>query len=207
MLARSRVQTPAARALAAWWGIELGPGCHFYGLPMFRRIPESSMRIGANCEFRSARWSNMVGINRPCMLSTMAEGAVLEVGEGCGFSGAVIGCAARIVLGRRVMCGANVTITDTDWHPLDWRTRAEGRTGPVAAVSIGDDVWLGLNCTVLKGVTIGRRTVVGAGSIVSRDLPDGVIAAGAPAVPIRRLASADDPERAVLEFAGQGARP
>jgi acetyltransferase-like isoleucine patch superfamily enzyme len=86
------------------------------------------------------------------------------------------------------MCGANVTITDTNWHPLDWRDRLAGKPGEYAPVVIEDDVWLGMNVTVLKGVTIGRRTVVGAGSIVTRSLPAGVIAAGQPAVIIRTLA-------------------
>lgn len=204
-LAREKVQSLTARCLAAWWGVEVGPCCRFYGLPLFRRLPGSRMRIGAGCEFRSAHWSNLVGVNRPCILSTMLEDALLEIGEGSGFSGTTIGCAAHVILGRRVMCGANVTITDTDWHPLEWRPRAEGLTGPVAPVSIGDDVWLGMNTTVLKGVTIGRRTVVGAGSIVSRSIPEGVIAAGSPAAVIRKLASADDPEIVAMRFSTRGA--
>jgi acetyltransferase-like isoleucine patch superfamily enzyme len=159
------------------------------------------MRIGKGCEFRSARWSNLVGVNRPCILSTMLEGALLEIGDGCGFSGTTIGCAARVILGRRVMCGANTTITDTDWHPIHWKPRAEGLTGNIASVEIGDDVWLGMSSMVLKGVTIGRRTVVGAGSIVSRSLPEGVIAAGVPAVVIRKLLPADEPEEIGMQLA------
>ena len=206
MMAREKVQTLTTRGLAAWWGVELGVGCRFFGLPLFRRLPGSVMRFGADCEVRSAPWSNMVGINRPCIFSTMLENALLEIGEGCGFSGTTIGCASRVILGRRVMCGANVTITDTDWHPLEWRPRAEGQTGPVAPVSIGDDVWIGMNATVLKGATIGRRTVIGAGSIVSRPIPEGVIAAGSPAVAIRKLATADDPEIVAMQFSTRGAQ-
>jgi acetyltransferase-like isoleucine patch superfamily enzyme len=205
-LVRCRTHTLAARALASWWRVELGRDCRFYGVPGFRRLPGSTLRIGDRCEFRSAPWSNLVGLNRPCLFSAMLPDAVLEIGEGCGFSGTVIGCATRVTLGRRVMCGANTTITDTDWHPIEWRPRAEGRTGPYAPVVIGDDVWLGMNSTVLKGVTIGRRTVVGANSVVSRSLPEGVIAAGSPAVVIRKLASADDPEIEIAQFSAPGAR-
>ncbi|SRR5579883_38435 len=205
-LARQYTHSFVARRLADWWRVELGHGCRFFGLPQFRRLPGSRMRIGNNCEFRSARWSNLVGVNRPCIFSTMLEGALLEIGDGCGFSGTTIGCASRVILGKRVMCGANATITDTDWHPIDWQPRAAGLTGPVSPVEIGDDVWLGMNSMVLKGVTIGRRTVVGAGSIVSRPLPAGVIAAGAPAVVIRKLASADDPEEIAMRFSVRGAQ-
>jgi len=85
------------------------------------------------------------------------------------------------------MCGANVTITDTDWHPTDWRDRLAKRDAEAAPVVIGDDVWLGMNVTVLKGVEIGSRTVVGAGSVVTKPLPSGVIAAGQPAIVVCEL--------------------
>lgn len=186
-LLRSGVDTTTARALAYWWGIDIGAGCIFYGPQLFRRHPHSVIRIGDKCEFRSQSWANFVGINRHCVISTLREQAALEIGHMCGFSGAAIGCASYISIGDRTMCGANVTITDTDWHPIDPRDRSAGKPGQSAPVVIGEDVWLGMNVTVLKGVEIGSRTVVGAGSIVSRSLPPGVIAAGQPAVAIRNL--------------------
>lgn len=115
------------------------------------------------------------------MVSTLKEGAEVRIGPGCGFSGTVIGCASRIVLGERVRCGANTLITDTDWHSDD------PRTGPDAPVRIGDNVWLSVNVTVLKGVTIGENTLVGAGSVVVRSLPANVVAAGVPARIVREL--------------------
>ncbi len=191
-LGRSSIDTRIAKILAWWWGIEIGQRCRFYGLPLFRRLPGSRIHIGGNCQFRSSRWSNLVGINRPCIVSTLKDTAAVEIGEDCGFSGTIIGCASRISIGDRVMCGANVTITDTDWHAIDWRDRLAGRTGDASPVAIGDDVWLGMNVIVLKGVEVGSQTVVGAGSIVTRSLPAGVIAAGQPAVVIRKLAGGEN---------------
>ena len=201
-LVRETIHSCAARALAHWWRVEIGSNSRFFGLPIFRRLPGSSIRIGDNCEFRSGEWSNLVGINRPCMISTLTRSASIVIGNDCGFSATVIGCATSITLGRRVMCGANVTITDTDWHAIDWRDRLAGKPGETAPIVIDDDVWLGMNAVVLKGVTIGRGTVVGAGSIVSRSLPEGVIAAGQPAVVIRKLAPAEARE-AVLQGMAQ----
>jgi acetyltransferase-like isoleucine patch superfamily enzyme len=197
-LVREAIHSRAARSLARWWRVEMGSNSRFYGLPIFRRLPGSTIRIGDNCEFRSGKWSNLVGINRPCMISTLTRSASIVIGNDCGFSGTVIGGATSITLGARVMCGANVTITDTNWHAVDWRDRLAGKPGETAPVVIGDDVWLGMNAVVLKGVRIGRGTVVGAGSIVSRSLPEGVIAAGQPAVVIRKLASAE-PRESVLQ--------
>ena len=174
-----------ARLSAAYWGVALGDNCEFYGRTLFRRAPASSLVIGERCIFRSAVWSNQVGVDRPCQLSTLRPGAHLLIGHNCGFSGTVLGAAESIVLGDRVVCGANVTITDTDWHG----TRPEERrdAGKSAPVEIGDDVWIGLNALVLKGVRIGQGAVIAAGSVVTRDVPEGVIAAGNPAVVVREL--------------------
>jgi acetyltransferase-like isoleucine patch superfamily enzyme len=103
------------------------------------------------------------------------EGAQIHIGANCGFSGTVIGCASKIVFGENVRCGANTLITDTDWHTDD------PRTGPDAPVTIEKGVWLSVNVTVLKGVTIGENTLVAAGSLVTRSLPANVVAGGVPA--------------------------
>jgi acetyltransferase-like isoleucine patch superfamily enzyme len=184
---RIRLHTPLALALARWWGINIGAGCRFYGLPLFRRLPDSSIRIGSGCEFRSSQRSNLAGVNRRCSIATVGERARIEIGDDCGFSGTVIGAASEIVLGKRVMVGANSTITDTDWHPIDPAARAAGAVGPCAPIRIEDDVWLGMHVTVLKGVTIGARTTVAANSLVMHSLPPGVVAAGIPARVIKQI--------------------
>ena len=130
------------------------------------------MPDGSGCKFNSSPSSNLIGVNRPCIISTLAENAEIEIGSNCGFSGTVISCATRVVFGDNVRCGANTLIMDTDWHTDD------ARTGHNAPVIIKKDVWLGVNVTVLKGVTIGENTIVAAGSIVTRSLPSNVFAAG-----------------------------
>jgi acetyltransferase-like isoleucine patch superfamily enzyme len=139
------------------------------------------MAIGVGCKFNSSHASNLIGVNRPCILSTLAEGARIEIGPNCGFSGTVIGCATKIVLEENVRCGANTTITDTDWHTDD------PRAGPDAPVKIEKGVWLGVNVTVLKGVTIGENTLVAAGSLVVHSLPANVMAGGVPAKVLRQF--------------------
>ena len=97
-------------------------------------------------------------------------------------SGTVIGCANYIKIGNNVRCGANTLITDTDWHTDDLRT-SENKD-----VIIDDNVWLGYGVKVLKGVHIGRNSVIGAGSIVTHDIPANVIAAGNPCRIIKTIA-------------------
>jgi acetyltransferase-like isoleucine patch superfamily enzyme len=171
---------------AAYWDVDLGPGCSFYGPIVFVRVGSSRISVGAECVFRSSYRSNQIGLNRPCMLSTLRRGAELIIGDGCGLSGTVISAAERVVLGRGVRCGGNVTITDTDWHSPESPDKGPG-DAPHAPVVIEDGAWLGLNVVVLKGVTIGRGSVVAAGSVVVDPVPPGVIVGGNPARPIRTL--------------------
>lgn len=180
-IANSSVHTFWARLAARWWGVHLAPGCSFFGRARFFRYPRSQISIGTGCTFRSSSASNLIGVNRPCIISTLMEGSKIEIGPQCGFSGTVIGCASRITLRENVRCGANTLITDTDWHTNDLRT------GPDAPVVIEKDVWLGANVSVLKGVTVGYMTVVGAGSVVTHSLPAGVFAAGIPAKVIKKI--------------------
>ena len=118
------------------------------------------------------------------MISTMAREAQIRVGGGCGFSGTVIAAFKKISLGSKVICGANTLITDSDWHSED------PRAGAPSPIIIGDNVWLGVNATILKGVTIGDNSVIGANSLVTSDIPRDVVAAGNPCRVIRSLEAA-----------------
>jgi acetyltransferase-like isoleucine patch superfamily enzyme len=169
------------RLIAYWWDVSLGRGCSFNGFAKFCRHPGSRINIGSGCKFNSSPSSNLIGVNRPCIISTLSEGATVEIGSNCGFSGTVIGCATKVIFGENVRCGANTSITDTDWHTDD------PRTGIDAPVMIGKNVWLGLNVTVLKGVSIGENTFVAAGSVVSSSLPPNVVAGGVPAKVLKTI--------------------
>ena len=180
-LFRQKIFTRLTYWLCRWWGIDIASDCIFDGLPYFYRCPGSQIYIGCRCRFNSSKKSNLIGINHSCMISTLREKTIIEIGGGCGFSGTVIGAEKQVVLGKNVRCGANTIITDTDWHTDD------PGTGKAAAVIIEDDVWLGVNAVVLKGVTIGKGTIIGANSVVTVSLPAGVVAAGNPAKVIREI--------------------
>lgn len=104
----------------------------------------------------------------------------------------------RIWIGDNVMVGPNVSLLCTN-HPLlpDERIRLRYPDGHVSMsefaseIHIEDDVWLAANVSVLDGVTIGKGAVIGAGSVVTRDIPAGWLAAGVPAKPIRKIGPED----------------
>ena len=161
--------------------VEFGHHVSFWGVAKIIRGRDTSISIGNNCQFRSRPTSNLIGVNRPCILSTLSPGANLIIGDNCGISGVVIGCFKHIKIGNGVRAGANVLITDSDWH-LD-----DSRSGAPKEVCISDNVWLGEGCKILKGVTIGENTVIGAGAIVTKPIPANVIAAGNPCEIIKHI--------------------
>jgi acetyltransferase-like isoleucine patch superfamily enzyme len=166
--------------------VKVGTGVRFWGSMYIVRYPESAITIGDKCSFRSDKNSNMIGVNRNCMLSTHSSAAEISIGNNCGFSGTVIGAKEKIVIGNDVLCGANTLITDFDWHGVapDQRRSSTGDSKPI---SIGNNVFIGYGSAVLKGVTIGDNSVIGANSVVTRNIPANVIAGGNPCKVIKEL--------------------
>lgn len=92
---------------------------------------------------------------------------------------------APVHIGDYVMIGPN-TLISTVGHPLSPQGRREKKANS-APVTIGNDVWIGGNCTVLPGVTIGNNVIIAAGAVVTKDIPDNCIVAGVPARMVRDL--------------------
>lgn len=173
----------------------------------YRSLPKN-VRLGRDCwlerketfaRFRSQRDPGLVIGDRVRIFTWTTfniepEGFV-EIGDDSVLVGPVFMCAERVVVGRRVVISYNVTIADSDFHPLDPEARKrdaianapEGnRTErPVYAsrpVVIEDDARIGIGAILLKGVTIGRGAEVGAGAVVTSDVPPGQRVVGNPAV-------------------------
>jgi acetyltransferase-like isoleucine patch superfamily enzyme len=130
-------------------------------------------------------------------LSTEEKG-MIEIGDDCYISNASIVCSEKISIGNRVFIAGGVTIADSDFHPLDPALRLADTIAlsPVGnskkrppmkskPVTIEDDVWIGFNATILKGVTVGAGAVIQPGAIVLEDVPAGITVAGNPAKPIK----------------------
>lgn len=146
--------------------------------------------FGAGCDVRAGLhlWigdDGFVVVGPGCVIdrgATIECHGVLEVGARVVFGHHVtLGIRERVVIGADTMIADLVSIRDHD-HAFDdpgTPVREQGmRTAPV---TIGADVWLGSKVTVLRGVTIGDRAVVGAGAVVTRDVPAGAVAVGVPA--------------------------
>jgi maltose O-acetyltransferase len=112
------------------------------------------------------------------------RGATISVGDGTFLNYGVSLSAHRgVTIGKNCLVGNYVVIMDSDYHDLSDRSRP----GEAAPIVIEDDVWLGTRATVLKGVRIGRGAVVGAGAVVTEDVPPRSLAFGVPARVVREL--------------------
>jgi acetyltransferase-like isoleucine patch superfamily enzyme len=175
-----------------WQGVRGGTAVRLFGLPLVTRAAGSAIHLGRGVALCSrARW-NPVGVNHPVILRTLFADAEIRIGDATGLSGATV-CAARSVcIGRDCLIGANVVITDYDFHavaPAQRRTVTARAAIGCAPVVIEDNVWIGMNAIVLKGVRIGRNSVIAAGSIVTHSIPENCVAGGNPARPLRLLDS------------------
>lgn len=97
--------------------------------------------------------------------------------------------AAKVSFGDSVFIAPNCVIT-TSGHAFDREQRANGLEIALP-ITIGNDVWIGANVSILPGVTIGNNVIIGAGSVVNKDIPDGVIVAGVPCKVIRKISEED----------------
>jgi acetyltransferase-like isoleucine patch superfamily enzyme len=149
------------------------------GLPSFRgRWPDiknaGRMTIGSECTFRAFRLRQTI---------TIMKDAVLEIGEDSFFNDGLNVCAASaIMIGCHADIGDMVYIYDTDFHQVS--PRVPVKTLPV---KIGNHVWIGTGSIVLPGSRIGDYAVIGAGSIVTGEIPARSLAVGTPARVIKEL--------------------
>lgn len=104
----------------------------------------------------------------------------------------ILDCAS-VTFGDNVFIGPNCGFY-TAGHPIDAETRNSGLEF-AHHINVGSNVWFGGNVCVMPGVTIGDNVVIGAGSVVTKDIPSGVVAVGNPCVPIRKITNEDAAEK------------
>jgi acetyltransferase-like isoleucine patch superfamily enzyme len=152
-----------------------------YAFKRFRSRRDLALCIGEHCTMDGVHFA-------------LGEEARVEIGDYCYFTNAVLLCELELRIGHYVVIGWNATVADTDFHPLAPAERiadaiacsplGKGRRRPEVArrpVVIEDDVWIGPNAIILKGVRIGAGALVEAGALVTRDVPAGARVLGNPA--------------------------
>jgi acetyltransferase-like isoleucine patch superfamily enzyme len=163
----------------------VGDGLVFFG-PQHVEVNGPRVVLGHNVHM-------MATPDRRIRFTVHAEpGGCIDVGDSViVLPGVRISSATGVRIGRNCMLATNCYLSDADWHDVYDRTSAPGSCAPV---ELHDNVWIGDSALVCKGVTIGENSVIGAGAVVTSNIPPNVIAAGNPARVIKPL----DPERPLV---------
>ena len=163
-------------------GVAFEGTCQFVGRPIISIARGGRIVLGDSVGVDSALRANPLGLFQPCVLRALVPGAQLVLGRNVGISGTVLCAAASIEVGEGTIMGAGALVLDTDFHfpSGDWGWATDPVTG-AQPVKIGRGVFVGARAIILKGVTVGDRAVIGAGAVVTRDVPARHIAVGNPA--------------------------
>ena len=168
------------------------PGVTVRGKVEVREFPLISIAaggrlvLGRGVKLNSRNEDYHINMHSPIKL-VVGAGARLEIGDDTRGHGPCIHALQDIRTGKRCLIAANTQIIDSSGHDLALSNAAEriytkGQSKPVA---IGDNVWIGANCIILPGVTVGSGSVIAAGSVVTSDIPPSVLAGGNPAIVLR----------------------
>ena len=166
------------------WGIKHGKNLCVHGHIGLYIAPSAQVIIGDNYYISSGWHINALARNLEASIK-VNDGGCLLIGNKVGMSSPVIWVHQSVTIGDYVQIGAGTLIMDSDAHSLHYSQRRDLKTDlnckQNAPIVIEDDVLIGANCIILKGVTIGARSVIGAGSVVTQNIPADCIAAGNPA--------------------------
>lgn len=167
-------------------GVKYGNGIKVFGLPRIEN--KGSVTLGNNMRLISAKCGyNSGNIAGGVFLRTSKSGNIVT-GDEVYLNGTSIISEESIILGNRIMIGANTVIMDTNSHNVPYKNRLK-RWDKIRrkAVVIEDDVWIGANCFIMKGVRIGKGSIIGAGSVVNNEVKPFSIYAGNPAVFVKKI--------------------
>ncbi len=195
-----RVRDFVERSWSAWLrfrisnipGVRLPRSAQIRGRPIVEICRGAEIHIGENVIINSSNRSYHVNMHSPVKLYADRKGAIIKIGERTQINGTCVHAYASVSIGKNCMIAANCQIMDCSGHELSF-DHVENRintTSRGCPVIIEDNVWIGANCIVLPGVRIGHGSVIGAGSVVTKDVPPMVVAAGNPAHTVKTAGSA-----------------
>jgi acetyltransferase-like isoleucine patch superfamily enzyme len=170
-------------------GVKYGKNLRTYGIPIIFKKRGAEIILGDNVSLNSSLRSNLAGINHRVILAAAGKNSRIFIGNGTGISGGVVHALSSIEIGSFVGIGANSKIFDNDFHSINFLERRGGVPQDIRtkAVVIEDDVWIGASVIILKGVKIGKGAIIGAGSVVTKDIPPFTMWAGNPARFIKEI--------------------
>lgn len=184
------------RRLFKLYGVSYGKNMNVYNR-IYLTINKGGVSIGRNFTFTSDDGINPICRNIRGQIF-IEKGAKIKIGDNCGISSACLWAKKSISIGNNVNIGGDCIIMDTDAHNIDFRIRNgsirdkngkcfDSISAKSSPIVIENDVWIGARVIILKGVSIGARSIIAAGSVVTKSIPSDCIAGGNPCKVIRQI--------------------
>lgn len=173
-------------------GAIVGKRWRCLGQPIVDLVPGARIEIGERVTMTSLSSGTALGVAHRVVIRCLTPQARIVIGDDCGFSGGSFCAAVSLKIGDRCLFGADVMVFDTDFHNhcQENRRYSAPKWGKISRpVSIGNDVFIGARVIISKGVKIGDRAIIAAGSVVVADVPPNSIFGGNPARFLRELPS------------------
>lgn len=154
------------------------------GVPFVSVAQGAKCTIGNNFSMHNKIYGNPIGCSQPCTIF-VDSGCSMNIGDNVGISQAALVAHSNLTIGNNVKIGGGTCIYTSDFHSLNPQIRQDPLTDKKnkksSPVRICDNVFIGAHCIILKGVTIGENSIIGAGSVVTKSIPSDQIWAGNPA--------------------------
>lgn len=174
------------RVIFALHNVSCGRNATFNGI--FKIVGKGKLVLQDECTINSGKRANPIGGDTRTLFS-ISQNAIIAIGRKCGISNATFVSNIGITLEDNVLIGGGVKLYDTDFHSTKYEERIQKPDPGIKSkpILIKEGAFIGAHSIILKGVTIGKHSIVGAGSVVTKDIPDGEVWAGNPAHFIKRL--------------------
>lgn len=170
--------------------VDIDSGLRSSGVPRMFIHRHGKFKIGKNFKINNTIESNPIGRNFQCIFK-VDKNSLLQIGNNVGMSGTTIVCLKEIIISDNVKIGGNTCIYDTDFHSFNTHERNQKNEDlkkvNKKSVFIEKNVFIGAHVTILKGVNIGENSIIGACSVVTKNIPANEIWAGNPIKFIRKL--------------------
>lgn len=183
-------------------GVKFCRGAKVRGWPLIEPWPGATIVVEEGAILNSRNRGYHVNMHSPVKLLADRKGATIRIGARTRMHGVCVHATSSVTIGRNCLIAANTQIMDSSGHDLllerpELRLESKGSSSPV---TIGDNVWIGSDCIILPGVTIGDGSVVAAGSVVTGNVPPRAVVGGVPARVIRQLSAEE--QRQLSEVPG-----
>lgn len=168
--------------------VYVGNNVNILGRIKIAKSTEGFISIGNNVRINSGKNYNIIGGDVCTTLLSIGSGRII-IGNNTGISNTTIVAQTEVFIGDNVKIGGSTKIYDTDFHSINYENRMMDKDPDIKTkkVEIQDGAFIGAHTIILKGVTIGKLSVIGAGSVVTKSIPENEVWAGNPAVFIKKI--------------------